>query len=364
MKKAILLLFLLFRILAVHAQQAPADNIIIITLDGFRWQELFGGVDTALLRNKAFHQGDSAQLMQKYWADDARDRRKKLMPFLWSVVEAQGRIFGNRRLGNRVDNANPFWFSYPGYSEIFCGYADTAINSNSYPPNPNTNVLEFLHARKDFSGRVAAFGAWDAFDRILNEQRAGFPVVSGSDSCGGKHPTPRERMINEMKRDAYMPFGMAEQLDVFTHYAAFEYLKNKRPRVLYISYGETDEWAHHGHYRDYLDAAFQSDRWIQDIWNWVQSDPKYRNKTALLITTDHGRGDAKKAEWTSHGQEIGDSHEIWFAAMGPGVTPGGEMKSEIQLYQQQLAQTMAEWLGVRFQAKHPIADSVWKELRK
>lgn len=212
---------------------------------------------------------------------------------------------------------------------------------------------------------MAAFCAWDAFDRILNEDRAGFPVVSGQDSCGGAKPTPREQLLNTMKRDAYSPFGAAEQLDVFTHYAALEYLKHKRPRVLYIAYGETDEWAHAGRYRDYLDAAYQTDQWIRDIWNWVQNEPKYRNKTALFITVDHGRGDKVKAEWTSHGQRVPDSHETWFAVMGPGIPAKGEVKSSAgQIYQNRYAQTIAEWIGLKYQAKHPIGDSMMDLLRK
>lgn len=348
-----------------RAQQVSvAENIIVITLDGLRWQEVFGGVDTALVRDKAFNQKDSAQIMQKYWAGDVTERRKKLLPFFWSVLERQGRLFGNRNWGNRVDNANPYWFSYPGYSEIFCGYVDTAINTNSYPPNPNTNVLAFIHRQPGFAGKVAAFGAWDAYDRIFNEAASGFPVICGAENCGSASPSPREQLLNDMKRDAYSPFGTAEQLDVFTHYAALEYLKNKRPRVLYIGYGETDEWAHAGHYRDYLDAARQTDQWISDIWTWLQSDPQYRDKTALLVTTDHGRGDLVKAEWTSHGQRVKDSHEIWFAAIGPGVLPGGEMRRPVQFYQQQVAQTIAGLLGLHFTAEHAVAEGLGGDLKK
>jgi hypothetical protein len=50
---------------------------------------------------------------------------------------------------------------------------------------------------------------------------------------------------------------MGECLDVFTHCAAIEELNKNKPRVLYIAYGETDEWAHSGKYRSYLDAAHQ-----------------------------------------------------------------------------------------------------------
>lgn len=361
-------LFVLFFALPLYHLQAQApvkvENFILITLDGMRWQEVFGGADTALINDKRFNQNDSAAIMAKYWAATPQERRKKLMPFLWNSIASEGRIYGNRLLGNKVDNANPYWFSYPGYSEILCGFVDTAINTNSYPPNPNTNVLEFIHSQKAFKGAVAAFGAWDAFDRILNESRAGFPVVSGRDACGGEYPTPREQLLNDMKRDAYTPFGDAEQLDVFTHYAAMEFLRNNHPKVLYIAYGETDEWAHHSHYKDYLDAARQTDAWIGEIWRFIQADPQYRNKTALLITTDHGRGDLAKAEWTSHGSKVADSHEIWIAAMGPGLSKGGEMNNAGQLYQQQVAATVAEWLGLDFKAKHPVATSLWSAFRK
>lgn len=352
------LLFCCFALIAlsIHAQEkTPVENLVVITLDGMRWQEIFGGMDAALASDRVYSQGDSAGIFKKYGTGN---KREKLMPFLWSVLAKEGQIYGNRTLGSKVNNANPYWFSYPGYSEIFCGYVDTLVNSNDYKANPNTTVLEYIHRQPGFKGKVAAFGAWDAFDRILNEPRAGFPVVSGPDKCGGDNPTPREQLLNDMKRDAYSPFGMEEQLDVFTHYAAFEYLKTKKPRVLYISYGETDEWAHFSHYRDYLDAAHQTDAWIAQLWAWLQSDKQYRGKTALFITVDHGRGDDPKSNWTDHYAKIPGSREIWFAAMGPGIAPLGEIKSETQYYQRQFAQTFAQLLGLKFSCEHPVSEAL------
>lgn len=359
MKYIPVLLLLQFLFFSTSAQKTPAvENLVVITLDGMRWQDVFKGMDSVITADRTFNQGDSAEIYQKYWAASAGERRSRLMPFLWSEIAQKGQIYGNRSLGSRVENANPYWFSYPGYSEIFCGYVDTLVNSNEYPPNPNTTVLEFIHQQPGFKGKVAAFGAWDAFDRILNEKRAGFPVVSGSNPCGGDNPSPREQIINDMKRDAYSPFGLSEQLDVFTHYAAMEYLKTYKPRVLYISYGETDEWAHHGHYRDYLDAAHQTDAWIAQLWQWLQSDKQYQGKTALFITVDHGRGDTPKANWTSHNARIPGANEIWFAAMGPGIAPLGEAKNAGLYQQRQFAQTFAQLLGLQFNCEHPVAEAI------
>lgn len=356
MKTLILSFLLCSSVFAVAQRQT--GNIIIITTDGFRWQEVFKGMDSAIANNSKYNQGDSGYIFKQYWSNDENERRKKLFPFLWSTVASKGQLFGNRKAGNKVDNMNPYWFSYPGYNEIMTGYADTAINKNDYPANPHVTVLEFLNKQPGLKGKVAVFGAWDAFDRIVNEERSGIPVVSGFDPAGGKIPNANERLINAMNKDAHRPFGEEECLDVFTHYAAMEYLKAKKPRVLYIAYGETDEWAHAGQYRSYLDAGHQVDSWLKQIWDFVQTDPRYKNKTTLFITVDHGRGDLKKEEWTSHNNKIEDSHEIWFAVMGPDTPAQGERRSEMQLYQQQFAQTIAQLMGYTYTADHPVAGAI------
>lgn len=362
MKKIALLICVVFSFYSSFCQKV--ENIIIITTDGYRWQEVFKGMDSAIANNSKFNQDDSSYIFEKYWSNNENERRKKLMPFLWNTIANHGQIYGNRKFDNKVSTANPHWFSYPGYSEIMTGFADTAINSNDYPPNPHVTVLEFLNQQPKFKNKVAAFGAWDAFDRILNQQRSGLPVFSAFDSIGGKNPTQNEKLINAMTQDSYRPFGNAECLDVFTHYAAMEYLKNKKPKVLYISYGETDEWAHHGYYRSYLDAAHLVDKWIKDIWTYVQTDPQYKNKTAIFITTDHGRGDINKEEWTSHGSDIQDAYQIWFAVMGPGMASSGEQKNNEQYYQEQFAQTIAKILGYAFKADHPISSEIKPVLKK
>lgn len=350
--------FIALLLCCIAAAQSPSQNIIIITTDGLRWQEVFKGMDSAIANDNRYNEGDSSYIFKKYWSPDAGERRKKLLPFLWSTVAQKGQLYGNRNEGCKVDNANPYWFSYPGYSELFTGFADTGINSNSYPPNPHVTVLEFLNKQPGLKGKVAAFGAWDAFDRILNEERSGIPVISAFDATGGNDPTTNEKMINRILRDSYKPWHEHECLDVFTHHAAYEWLQARKPRVLYIAYGETDEWAHAGKYRSYLDAANQVDQWIKEIWERIQKEPQYKNKTSLFIAVDHGRGDIKKEEWTSHNNTIPDSHEMWFAVMGPRTPAGGEIRKEMQVYQEQFAQTMARLMGYTYKAIHPVVSEV------
>ncbi len=98
-------------------------------------------------------------LNSRFWSGDPGERRKKLFPFLWTMVAKQGQLYGNRNLQNNVNNANPYWFSYPGYNEIFTGYPDPDVNSNDKIRNKNTNVLEFINRQKEYAGKVAVFSA-------------------------------------------------------------------------------------------------------------------------------------------------------------------------------------------------------------
>lgn len=351
--KKLFLILVLFSSVAVFSQNRKTENIIVITLDGMRWQEVFTGADSFLLNNSAYTR-DAESVAKKFWDGEASERRKKLFPFLWSVVESNGQIYGNRKKGNYVNNSNPYWFSYPGYNEIFTGYPDTAVNSNDKIYNKNENVLEFINKQKKYKGKVAAFSTWDAFPYILNAPRSGVYVNADVDTL--KFSNDRLKLINEMQFLTTRPVGVRP--DVFTYMAGREYLKAYKPKVLYIAFDETDDFAHGGMYDQYLASAYSQDRMIEDLWNTVQSLPEYRGKTTLLITVDHGRGDKNKDQWKDHGTKVEDSNEIWIAVLGPDSKHLGEVSEGGQLYQRQLATTISTLLGLDFKPSHPVADPI------
>ena len=180
MNKIIVSFFTLVIAIAAHAQQ-QTEHVVIVTLDGFRWQELFKGADSVILNNSRYTE-NSKGMKERYWAASIDERRKKLLPFFWNTIAAQGQLYGNRSFGNYVNNANPYWFSYPGYNEIFTGFPDTAVNSNNKKWNKNENVLEFINKQKGFEGKVAAFTSWDVFPYILNEERSKLYVNSATEA--------------------------------------------------------------------------------------------------------------------------------------------------------------------------------------
>jgi hypothetical protein len=327
-----------------HGQEERPEHIILITLDGLRWQEVFQGADEKLIRDKRYVR-DTSALIQEFWHENELERRAALMPWFWSELVESGVILGNRNFNNKVDLTNDQWFSYPGYNEILTGSADPQIQSNDKIPNPNKTVLEELNENEQFRGKVAAFASWDVFPFIINEGRSGVPVNAGFDSANDEHLTEREIFLNEIQKTTPSPWSSV-RLDVFTHHFAKEYLKKYNPRVLYVAYGETDDFAHDSRYDEYLYAARRTDQFIKNLWDYCQSNPLYKNKTAFLITTDHGRGDLVKEEWTSHGTGIKDAHQIWFAAIGKGIKSIGEGKMEGQWYANQVAGTILNLLGI------------------
>jgi phosphopentomutase len=143
-------------------------------------------------------------------------------------------------------------------------------------------------------------------------------------------------------------FSGGERSDIFTFYYAFEYLKRARPRLMFISFDETDSYAHGGHYDQYLKSANKTDMLLQKLWNWLQSDSSYQNKTTLIITTDHGRGSLRVPSWKSHGRHLPGSNQMWFAVIGPDTSPTGEIKIAGNYYQNQMAATLAKILGLNY----------------
>jgi bisphosphoglycerate-independent phosphoglycerate mutase (AlkP superfamily) len=105
-------------------------------------------------------------------------------------------------------------------------------------------------------------------------------------------------------------------------------------------------------------SAHAQDAMIADLWKTVQSLPQYKNKTTLLITADHGRGDSVKKQWRDHGEKIAESSSIWIAVLGPDTKVTGERKGREQNYQRQVAPTIAALLGVDFKPAHPIPPAV------
>lgn len=337
------------------------ENVILVTLDGLRWQEVFSGAEKALLTKENGGVKDVPRIEKEFWRDTPEARREALMPFLWTVVAKQGQILGNRAKDSLVQVTNGKKFSYPGYNEMLSGAADDRIDSNDKKPNPNASVLEWLHLKPGFHGRIAAFASWDCFTYILNAERSQLFVNAGAMPVPGNASSDRQKLLNELIEQT-TPASEGVRHDSLTFHCALEHLKTKKPRVLYISFDQTDDFAHEGRYDSVLLQARQLDAFLRLLWDTAQSLEEYRGRTTLLVSTDHGRGDAP-SEWKNHGAKTEGAEFIWIAALGPDTPAQGERTRTPAYTQSQIAATLAALLGEDYcaavpKAGRPIADIV------
>ena len=168
--------------LTIHlqSQTRKTENLIIIGLDGVRWQEVFTGVDSSIMNDPAYTKRP-AGMKKTYWDDDVKERRKKLFPFFWGALEQKGQLYGNRTLGNKVNVSNPYNLTGPGFTETLVGFADSSISSNDRILGKNSSVFEFINNHKAYKGKVAVFAMSNLFDYFLNKWRTGLMVNADTD---------------------------------------------------------------------------------------------------------------------------------------------------------------------------------------
>ena len=334
----------------IAKEQRQTKNVILVTIDGMRWQEIFNGADPQLLESRDGGVRDKPGIRKEFWRESSQDRRKALMPFLWTTIADKGQIFGDPSVSSPVRVTNGMKFSYPGYNEMLCGHPDPRINSNDKIPNPNTNVLEWLNGLPEYRGRVGAYGAWDRLPYILNVQRSHLPAHAGWDPIDDQPLTAAEQEINGLLPQLPRIWD-DDTFDVIAGRGAVQYILKHHPRVFYLMFGETDEWAHLRRYDCYLQAAKKNDQFIAQLWETLQKIPQYAGKTSIVITTDHGRG-ATSRDWTDHGRNTDGAEYVWMAVLGPDTPPLGVRKNAPAM-QSQVAATFARLLGEDFNSSSP-----------
>lgn len=355
-----LLLFSVCLLATASAEALKTKYVFLITTDGFRPEDLFTGADPELMNKEFGGLAETNSLAKEFWRDTPEERRKAMMPFFWNTVATHGQVFGNFKLGSQARLTNGRKFSYPGYNEMLTGAPDPKIDSNAKKPNTNVTVLEWLHRKPAYRGKVAAFSAWDVVPFIINRERAGFPVMGGWEPVPEKRPNAREKLLNELISEMTRQ-NEAEVDDSLLFHAAYEHFLRHKPSVMMIGFLETDHWAHSGRYDFVLKSAKRVDSYIRKLWETVQSMPKYRGRTTFIITTDHGRG-AAPVLWRNHGEKVDGAENIWMAFMGPDTPASGERRDVAPVTQGQIATTLAAFLGEDFQSFAPAAAPALKDV--
>ena len=234
------------------AAQAPAaQNVVVITIDGLRWQEMFTGADREYFKKEK--SGEPGAAEKRFWRATADERRAALLPFVWSTIATKGQIFGDPSKGSRAHVTNGLWFSYPGYNEMFSGAADPGSTATTRCPTRTSPCS---------SGSTPALvsrGAWRRSARGTFCLSFSTSAAAISRSAAASRPCRCRRPIASARSTSWprtcRPIGTTGPST----------RPSCTPRVLYVMLGEGDEWAHAGRYDLYLDAAFRADRFIRRV---------------------------------------------------------------------------------------------------
>jgi hypothetical protein len=334
-----------FASLAAGDDARATRNVVLVTLDGVRVQELFGGMDATIADagdDGGVYEPDVTR--ERYWRRTPEERRAALMPNFWNTLAPMGVVLGNAAKGSSVKVRNDQWFSYPGYSEILTGRPQPDVRSNDLVRYPHETVLQHLRETLGVGPtRVAQIGSWDGFSMAASSADGAFFMNGAYD------PVPRALSTREMDqlvalRKQVMEMWEEGSNDVLTFKLALAYLKKHEPRVLWIGLSQSDDWAHARRYDRLLDYLHLADALLFDLWTTLQSMDGYRDATTLIVTTDHGRGLTPK-DWAEHDAGIAGCDDIWIAVIGPDTPDVGEAGDAATVSQSDIAATMIALLG-------------------
>ncbi len=284
----------------------PSDIVVVLTIDGVRWQEIFQGSDRSLGRNLGPEFAS--------WQSPAA-----LTPYLHQLAVGRGMLFG-------ADTApmvasSPSTVSLPGYSEIFSGRSPSCAN-NDCPATTEMTLLDEW-TQRDPSAQLTILSSWSRIGRAAAKDLSRMTV-----SAGQTVKVHAERFCVEP--------GLCLQYHASTHVSAWpgdddyrpdratsalaiEYLHVHQPEFLFVGLGDTDEHAHHGDYRGYLQALHAADATVGAISQWLLKKEQQGHRTLLVCTTDHGR-----SHGFNHHGGAPEAARVWALFAGSVVAARGQ----------------------------------------
>ena len=287
---------------------AAIDNVVLVTLDGVRWQEIFTGADPALAGAAGLPAGAPRT---------ARD----LTPNLHRLFFDGGTVLGDPRLGQPFLASGPRFVSLPAYVEIMTGAVSGCCDNDCQPAVPWTIAAEI--ARRTPEQGAAVFSSWGTIARTVSAGESVFLAA-------GRRP--------DEQAPAYPGHGDYRP-DRRTAALALEHLRERHPSLLWVALGDTDEWAHRRDYRGYIESLRFADAFVGELCAQLDEMGDYGARTAVVVTTDHGRD----RNFTDHGGP--DSAAVWLMARGKALSAKGARGLSSPRHLRDIAPTIAALRG-------------------
>lgn len=321
-----------------HAPGAPQPplQIVVLALDGVRYQDVFGGADPELARRHGL-------------APDRTPRASELMPALYELMHRQGAALGAPGFGSAISASGPDFVSLPGYSEILTGSRASGCENNACSGTRALSIADELAQPSRGGWHTAVVTSWPDIARVAAKSER---VAVSSGRHGGatrdwfRRSDGARAALGRAENEAPWPGHGDFRRDRFTAELALAYLREQSPSFMFVSLGEPDELAHQGNYAGYLDALRQADEHIGELKALLDQRAQQGMKTALFVTTDHGRAD----NFRDHGHDHAESARVWLAAYGSAIGARGLVRAPVGRRLADIAPTVRQLFGLSAQA--------------
>ncbi len=146
--------------------------------------------------------------------------------------------------------------------------------------------------------------------------------------------------------------------DELSVYIAKQLMRQLAPSLLWVTLHDIDI-AHSGTFSLYLDGIRRSDRLCAELWQAIQKDPEYANKTTMFILPDFGRDsdiDSGGNGFQHHRTGDAVSRTTWMMVLGPDVKQNAIVDRRVE--STDLIPTLGVYFGFdpRFSTGKPIAE--------
>ena len=276
--------------------------IVIVAIDGVRWQEVFQGSERGRAGSPPVAAGS-------------------IFKNLHALGLQRGGFIGAPGSGT-MTASGPNYVSLPGYTELLGGRA-TPCNDNECS---RTTLPSLLDEARAVGAKVAAFASWEKLDLAATANPGAF-----LSSCGRR---------GDAAIDPWPGYGDYRP-DRLTAAAALEYYEAELPDVFFLGLGDPDEYAHRGDYPGYLASLRRADEILGRLLGLLDRLGERGRSTHVVVTTDHGRAN----DFRNHGG-MPEAARVWMAAAGPRFVARGAVSSPRGRRLADIAPTLRVVLGL------------------
>jgi hypothetical protein len=252
-----------------------ARSVVLVTLDGTRWQDVFGP--------------------------------DELMPTLHRWMTSEGVGIGAPGHGE-IWASGPHFISMPGYTEILTG-RPSACQTNECDTIRSSTILDEVTNAGDDTFVVAS---WERIARVVSRDPWRLEMTAGR-TTNQRTDVFDARLIDDAKDAGAWPGTDDYRRDELTMRVALSAFDRHVPKLSFVSLGDPDEHAHHGDRERYLASLRAADAFLADL------EKRIDDRTVVFVTADHGRSNG----FRDHGGGWHESGRVWLGVRAPCIAARG-----------------------------------------